>query len=51
MFYAILTTPGKGGMPFAYGDTDPTAPGETLRVADSVSQKTATFLAMLLKQK
>ena len=28
MFYAILTTPGKGGMPFFYGDTPATAPGD-----------------------
>ena len=35
MFYAILTTPGKGGMPFAYGDTPPTAPGDApLRVSE-----------------
>ena len=37
MVYAILTTPGKGGMPFDYGDTAPTAPGETLRVAPNAT--------------
>ena len=35
MVYGILTTPGKGGMPFEYGDTPPTAPGEPLRVSES----------------
>ena len=37
MVYAILTTPGKGGMPFDYGDTAPTAPGERLRVAPNAT--------------
>ena len=37
MVYGILTTPGRGGMPFDYSDTSPTAPGETLRVAPSAT--------------
>ena len=37
MVYAILTTPGKGGMPFDYGDTAPTTIGEPLRVAPNAT--------------
>ena len=37
MFYGILTTPGKGGMPFQMSDTPPTAPGDPLRVSPNAA--------------
>lgn len=40
MVYAILTTPGKGGMPFQNGERPPQAPGNPLRISED-----ATLLA------
>ena len=40
MHYAILTTPGKGGLPFKTLETAPEAPGDPLRVSEN-----ATLLA------